>query len=127
YLVPGEHSLAEGFESRLRAPTLQGVSHVRSVYWQVCLPADRHLLGDPAGFIPQMQYSWRTWFWDRRAALSQEELEVWSGATHQDPLPTVMNQYLFSSFGTPDAISLVTAPRRVILAVAGACVLGLGL
>jgi hypothetical protein len=127
FTIPGENLLGTGLETRLRAPSLQGVSHVRTVYWQVCLPADRHLLADPDGFVPEMQYSWQSWFWDRRGTLSQRNLEKWSGASAQEALPAQTNQYLYSGFGTPDVLPLVTFPRRIILAVAGGLVLGLGL
>jgi hypothetical protein len=114
-------------QTRLQAVRLEGVAHIRAAYWQLCLPADQHLVEDPAGFIPEMQYSLRTWFWDRRGAKNQEDLETWVGASRQEPIPTQANQYLFSSFGSIENIPIVAASRRTILAIAGAVVLGLGL
>ncbi len=127
FAVPGEQPMGESLQTRLPAPRLQGVAHIRAAYWQLCLPADRHLLADPAGFIPEMQYSWSTWFWDRRGTKSQEELEAWVGASSQEPIPLQTNQYLFSSFGGLESLQLFAASRRVILAIGGAVVLGLGL
>ncbi|MGI8978420.1 MAG: hypothetical protein ACR2FY_04270 [Pirellulaceae bacterium] len=127
FAVPGELPRGDSLQTRMPAPRLQGVSHIRAVYWQLCLPADRHLMADPAGFSPEMQYSWRTWFWDRRGTKSQEELEAWVGASRQEPIPLQTNQYLFSSFGSVESIQLFGASRRAILAIAGALVLGLGL
>jgi hypothetical protein len=127
FAVPGEQPLGDSLQIRLPAPQLQGVSHVRAAYWQLCLPADRHLLADSAGFIPEMQYSWRTWFWDRRGVKDQEELEAWVGASRQEPIPHQTNQYLFSNFGSFESIPLFVVSRRVILAIAGTVVLGLGL
>lgn len=127
FAVPGELATGDSLQTRMAAPRLQGVAHIREVYWQLCLPADRHLLADPAGFIPEMEYSWRTWFWDRRGTKSQEELEAWVGASRQEPIPMQTNQYLFSSFGNFESIQLFAASRRAILAIAGAVVLGLGL
>jgi hypothetical protein len=106
---------------------LEGVTHVREAYWQLCLPADQHLLADPAGFVPEMTYSWRNWLWDRRGALEQEDLEKWIGASRQDPVPAQTNQYLFRSFGTLESLPLFAASRRLILAIAGVLVLGVGL
>jgi len=127
FAVPGEQPLGSSLQTRLQAPRLEGVAHIRAVYWQLCLPAGQHLVEDPAGFIPEMQYSWRTWFWDRRGTKNQEDLETWVGASRQDSIPAQANQYLFSSFGSIDNIPVVAASRRTILAIAGAVVLGLGL
>lgn len=127
FAAPGRQPLGDSLQTRLAAPRLEGVAHIRAVYWQLCLPADHHLVGDPAGFIPEMQYSWRNWFWDRRGTKSQEELESWIGASQQEPLPPQLNQYLYSSFGSLDHVAIAAASRRAILAIAGAVVLGLGL
>ncbi|MCE9525581.1 MAG: hypothetical protein K8R36_05965 [Planctomycetales bacterium] len=127
FAVRGGEPLGEILQNRVAAPQLLGVSHIREAYWQLCLPADRHLLGDPPGFIPEMQYSWRNWFWDRRGAMRQEELEDWVGATHQQAIPQQTNQYLFSSFGSFENIPLFAVSRRLILGMAGAVILGLGL
>jgi hypothetical protein len=127
FAVPGESSLGDAVENRLIAPRLQGVSQIREAYWQLCLPADHHLLGDPPNFIPDMHYSWRNWFWDRRGALDQEQLEEWVGASRQQAIPTQTNQYLFSGFGSLESMPIFALSRRILLAVAGAFVLGLGL
>ncbi|MFN0018068.1 MAG: hypothetical protein ACKVP0_07405 [Pirellulaceae bacterium] len=127
FAVPGREPLSDSLQTRLAAPQLLGVSNIREAYWQLCLPADRHMLGDPPGFTAEMQYSWNNWFWDRRGSKSQEELETWVGASRQQAIPQHTNQYLFSSFGSLENIPLLAVPRRVILAIAGAVVLGLGL
>lgn len=127
FAVSRDQPLGDTLQMRFPAPALQGVTHVRAAYWQLCLPADKHLLGDPAGYIPEMEHSWRGWIWDRRGALSQKDLETWVGASRQDPVPPQTNQYLFRGFGTVENISLLAASRRVILAIAGGLVLGLGL
>jgi hypothetical protein len=127
YTMPAGKPLGDTLQSRLAAPRLQGVSQIREAYWQLCLPVDQHLLGDPAGFIPEMKFSWQNWFWDRRGSLSQEQLEEWSGASRQRAIPSQTNQYLFSSFGSVDNMTVFAVSRRVILVIAGALVLGLGL
>ncbi len=127
FTASGGNALGDAMQTRLIAPRLLGVSLIREVYWQLCLPADHHWLGDPAGFIPEMRYSWRNWFWDRRGTLNQEQLEEWVGASRQQTIPSQTNQYLFSTFGSLDSIPILSVSRRVILAIAGAMVLGLGL
>ncbi len=127
FAVPGDQPLGDSLRARLQAPRLQGMAHIRAAYWQLCLPADRHLVADPLGFIPEMQYSWRTWFWDRRGTKGQEDLEDWVGASRQEPIPFQANQYVFRSFGSLSHLPLLVASRRLVLAIAGAVVLGLGL
>jgi hypothetical protein len=127
FAVPGENLLGDSLRTRLPAPRIEGVANIKAAYWQLCLPADHHLVVEPAGFVPEMQYSWLAWFWDRRGTKSQEELEAWIGASKQEPIPAQINQYLYSSFGSFSGIPVAVVSRRVILAIAGGVVLGLGL
>jgi hypothetical protein len=62
-------------------------------------------------------------------ARSQEQLEAWIGASHQDPLPNGVNEYLFSSLGSTPGLEFAFAGRRLILAfgAGAALLLGLGL
>ena len=110
-------------------PAVSGVSIVRQVMWHVVTPADEQLLSDPAGFVPEMNWLWQGAFFGRRAALSQDSLESWVGASKQDPLPEAGNHYLFSSFGRSQSLELPLVRRRwLMLIVSGfALVCGLAL
>jgi hypothetical protein len=112
----------------LRSPTIDGASPPRRAYWQLCLPADEHLLLPPARLAAEMRFSAGAWPAWRQPALSQEQLELWIGASRQDPLPRGANQYLFSTLGQmPSALDFTSAGRRVLLMGGAGLALALGL
>lgn len=95
--------------------------------WQLVMPGDEHLLVAPAALSPESVWGWRNGVWERQGAWGQAELERWSGASAQDDLPRETNQYLFSTVGAPDAIEVRLAPRSVLVTVASAVMLFVGL
>jgi hypothetical protein len=56
-------------------------------------------------------------FWERQATVAQEELEQWTGASQQPPLPESVNTYLFSSFGSTPPLHVAKASQRLLLAL----------
>jgi hypothetical protein len=114
----------------LHAPVLgpgqEGLT-VRRLYWQLVLPPDEHLLINPPDFTGEYSWAWTDFHWGRRPLLDQAELEAWSGATTETPVPAATNRYLFSGIGAGDVLEVRTAGRSwlVLTASGGALVLGL--
>jgi hypothetical protein len=100
---------------------------VRRMYWQLVLPQDQHLLSAAAELTPEFTWVWSGLFWTRQAPLDQAELEEWSSAARETPLPEKTNRYLFSVAGNPARITVRTAERGqiVLLASLGALIVGL--
>jgi hypothetical protein len=96
-------------------------------YWQVLLPEKEHLLFDPAGFTPDMQWTWQGLWWRRQSARTQRELESWCGASEQENLPEVGNHLLFTALGSAEELPLRTVERRWLLLLASGSVLAIGL
>jgi hypothetical protein len=69
----------------------------------------------------------RGWLAGRQAALGQEQLELWIGASRQDPLPRGANRYLFSTLGQTPSLGFTAAGRRTLLVVGAGLALALGL
>ncbi|MGC3971553.1 MAG: hypothetical protein QM775_30680 [Pirellulales bacterium] len=104
----------------LATPSLNHVRELRYVYRQVVLPTDACVLKASADYIPEFAWSWRDLFLVRRPLLMQADLETWSGARHDTPIPERANLYLYSSFGAVPTLELQTAERTtVVLASAG--------
>ncbi len=99
---------------RLNPPALDVASPPGRCYWQVCLPRDIFLLVPPSDYAADMQLGgvWPVW---TRPTRSQEQLESWIGASHQDPLPRDVNEYLFSTLGATPPLALTVASRRILL------------
>jgi hypothetical protein len=53
--------------------------------------------------------------WGRWPTLGQHDLERWTGAGRQDPLPPSLNCYLFSSFGEIGEATCLLAERSAAL------------
>jgi hypothetical protein len=97
------------------------------VYWQLCLAEDEHLVAPPADWAGEMRWAVSEWPLARRAALDQEQLEVWIGASRQDPLPRGANAYLFSTLGQARPLEFMSADRRTLLVAGAGAALVIGL
>lgn len=127
YTVPQRATGLAASLAALTPPVLEGAGQARQCYWQVCLPGSEHVLLEPAGFTPELAWSWRGLFWERLGTLDQTSLERWIGASQQTPLPAEMNAYLFSAFRSPSFMNLLVLPRSAILWSIGGVVLLVGL
>jgi hypothetical protein len=127
YSVPQQASGLAASLAGLTPPILEGAGQTRQCYWQICLPGREHVLLEPAGFTPELAWTWRGLFWDRLGTLDQASLERWIGASEQTALPAEMNTYLFSVFRSPPSINVLVLPRSAILWTIGGVVLLLGL
>lgn len=108
----------------LEPPTMVEAPNTRRLLWQLCLPEDQLLLFDPAGYGSESKWQQSGPWWSRRSSLTQEELEQWSGASTQQPLPGSLQQSLFADFGRPKALTAMVVSRRMlVLAISGFVVL----
>jgi hypothetical protein len=102
-------------QMHLKTPHVVDVQWTKRSYWQLALPSDEHLLGLPSAASAELTWKRRWPFWEKLSRLGQEDLERWTGASRQEPLPQSLNQYLFSSFDAMPEIRVVTAQRRTLL------------
>jgi hypothetical protein len=127
YSVPITPGPLAGVRRRLDPPTIERAGQCQACYWQVCMPASRHLVSEPAGFTPELAWNWRGYFWERQGTKDQPQLEEWIGTRRQESPPADWNRYLFSALGNPPAMEVVSLPRSVILWSMGIGVLAVGL
>jgi hypothetical protein len=113
--------------SSLTPPLLEGGSPPRRVYWQVCLAAGEHLVVPPSDWDGEMRWAADQWPLGRQTALDQEQLESWTGASRQDPLPRGVNTYLFSTLGSVRKLEFTAADRRTLLVLGAGAALAIGL
>jgi hypothetical protein len=113
--------------TRLQAAQIDGASPPRRSYWQLALPEGEHLLTLPREMTAEMDWDPGRWLMSRRAALDEQQLQRWIGASRQQTLPRSANLYLFGGLGQPPALDIVAAQRRLIIAAASGLILGIGL
>jgi hypothetical protein len=111
----------------LQAPTLQGTSWTKRIYWQLILPAHQTLLFAPASLTAEMTWQRRGLLVERQPILGEEGLEQWIGGSRQETLPDALPRYLFSGFGEVDRIGVTIATRWAIVLVLSGAALGCGL
>jgi len=99
----------------LHLPQIVDANWTKRMYWQLVLPQDEHLLFGPSDLTPELSWSWEGFYWGRQANRTQRDLETSTAATYQAQLPASTNQYVFSSFGAVDQISVTTAGRRSMM------------
>ena len=112
-----------GGGTSLPTPTLGHLRELRYVYRQVVLPGDACLLHASDEYVPEFAWSWRDFFLVRRPLLAQADLETWSGARHDTPVPERANIYLYSGFGSAPTLELATAERTTVVLLAAGGVL----
>lgn len=107
-------------------PLVDGVDHIERCYRQLVLPRHEVVVwGSEARYD---QLAWSGWGgWKYSPLREQRDLERWIGAVQQDPVPPEMNTYLFTSFGTPQQLAVITTSRSLLLLSASGCVLAGGL
>lgn len=131
FIVEVWYSFNEGRPARggfaVEVPRVIGAPWTSRVYWQLVAPQEEHLIVAPQGMTPELDWRWQGLGWGRQASLTQEDLEKWIGATPQPPLPSAVNQYLYSSFGAVELVEVRTAGRATILLVVSGGVLLVGL
>jgi hypothetical protein len=99
----------------------------RRVYWQLLLPQEQHLLAAPSALTSEMAWAADRGLIVQRPVMDQRQLEAWMRASRQPPLPRGANEYLFGALGEWPQLSVVAAPRRIIVAVASGLVLAIGM
>jgi hypothetical protein len=123
------HSASAGVVSRRQfsPPQLVGMAALSEVYWQIILPGDMHVIRSPEQLTSVSQWQWLGVFWGQRPTKSQADLEKWVGATVLNAPAGRQHEYLFSGLAPMASIEVVTAPRWLIVLVASAAALALGL
>lgn len=126
YLIqPDPNSVA----GDITLPVFTGQSvWVRRCYWQVILPASRHILGTAAGWTPEYyDTTWSGFFFKRLASMGPEELGTWVGVSATEPIPEQTNVYLFGSFSPGSQVKLRFVERSTLIFVGSGAMLILGL
>ncbi len=111
----------------LSAPVIDATLRTDRTYWQIVTPSNEHLAWVTSDVTPELKWSTKNGLILRQSSLAQHELESWVGAGHQDALPSQTNQYVFTSFGVPPELEVITLTRAQLLLGASGAVLLLGL
>ncbi len=113
--------------SSLAPPRFEGDNWIRQMYWQVALPADKHVVKVDERFTSENAWQWTGFGFARVANLSTQQLQQWSGGHTASSLPMQSHHYLFSYFGGTHSLTLWTASRSSIVLVASGVALAVGL
>jgi hypothetical protein len=109
----------------LESPQLSGASRPERAYWQLKLPANRHLVWASAGLVSENRWRWKGVAFVREPGHSQADLERWVQAGMYQP-DTGFNSYVFSSVGisSPQQVLAMTRSFAVLSLAGGAFAAG---
>ncbi|MCR9116223.1 MAG: hypothetical protein NXI22_04640, partial [bacterium] len=107
-------------------PIIEDASPTQRFYWQLATPAGSQLTFAPSDMDDELGWDWRQLYFQRASALNQSDLENWSHASKQQDLPKSANQYVFSTFGAPEAITARVMNRWLLAAIAAITALAVG-
>lgn len=96
-------------------------------FWQLLVPEDEHLLASDARLTSANRWVREGWFWRRSSDSVANQLEHWTNATSQPPLPDGLNRYLFSSFERVESFEVRTVSRRALVNISSLTFLSVGL
>ena len=93
YVVPLTHSSLGMIDCEFPRPAnSMSTSFFR---WQLKMAGDEHLVRYPNNLTPELTWRWHNFCWDRQSALSQHDLEQWTGASQQSAIAEdSTNQYV---------------------------------
>ena len=111
---------------RLTPPQMVASMSLSELYWQIILPADRHIIARPE-LSPCTNWQWLGGFFGRRPTKTQAELEQWAGATSGLSPSAGQSEYLYSGLVPLGTIEMLTAPRWLIVLGASASILVLSI
>jgi hypothetical protein len=131
------NSSSGGRERAVDAPVWLDEAQTLKTVWQLALPEREYVLSDPAGMTPEFTWGWRPlvrsgdrsfgFQWGRQPSLDERRLARESGAVQDMSLPERTNQYVYTTLGAPDRLSVAAAGRSLILLVASGAALAIGL
>jgi hypothetical protein len=108
-------------------PRIAGARGAQRWWWQLVLPPDEHLIGEPRGWVAQPQWRWRAGWIERGMSGSQRDLEQSVAASAQAAPPPQTNQYLFSTFVPAGDVQVWVADRPTLVLLASGILLAAGL
>ncbi len=109
----------------LPAPQFVGDVRVLHSFWHVSMPAGQHLLWAGDEMQDDNTWNWRNG-WTRKPNASLRALEEIVGVAPSPALSPATNQYLFSSVGLPESLSVTAADRSLIVGISSLLTLLLG-
>ena len=126
YHIPGPGASLQG-SLPLPLPRFPDGAWISQMYWQLLLPAEKHLLRPPDALTCEYAWRWNGFYCGRQPAMGPAELDAWVGLPEADgeAAEAGMNSYLFSSLGWPESCEIVTANRStIVLLASGTALLG---
>jgi hypothetical protein len=123
---PAPGSMSAG-RLKVPMPKIAGARGAQRWWWQLVLPPDEHLLGEPIGWVAQPKWLWRAGWVERGADASQRDLEQSLTASTQAAPPPQTNQYLFSTFAPTGDAQVWVADRPTLVLLASGVILAAGL
>jgi hypothetical protein len=116
-----------GIEVPLILPSFAKETTVQYQFWQVILKENRHIVGYPAGWTLEYDWTWNGLFWWRVPSIRKGDIGFESDTSAPEPAISESSQYVFSHFHPPAYVTLYIVKRSWIVFGSSSIALLIGL
>ena len=114
-------------EVSLILPDFANETLVQHMFWQVILHPNQHIIGSPAGWTLEYDWSWNGLFWWRVPSIRKNDLGFEADSQTVEAEMSRASQYVFSHLQPPPHVTLYVINRSWIILVSSSIALFIGL
>jgi len=104
-----------GIEVPIILPSFSKGTSVQYQFWQVILRENKHIIGYPAGWTLEYDWTWNGLFWWRVPSIRKSDIGFESDASAPEPAISESSQYVFSHLHPPEYVTLYIVKRSWII------------
>ena len=116
-----------GIEVPIVLPSLTKETSIQYQFWQVILQENKHIIGYPAGWTLEYDWSWNGLFWWRVPSIRKGDIGFEPDASVPEPAISEASQYVFSHLHPPAYVTLYIVKRSWIVLGSSSVALLIGL
>jgi len=114
-------------EVPLILPSFPRETLVQYQFWQVILQQYQHIIGSPAGWTLEYDWSWNGLFWWRVPSIRKSDIGFAADPQATDTVTSAPSQYVFSHLHPPPHVTLYIVNRSTIILFSSSIALFIGL
>ena len=116
-----------GIEVPIILPSFTKETTIQRQFWQVILQKNKHIIGYPADWTLEYDWTWNGLFWRRVPSVQKSDIGFESDVSAPEPMVSEASQYVFSHLHPPAYVSLYIVDRSWIVFCSSSIALLVGL
>jgi len=115
------------FEVPIILPSFAKETLVQHQFWQVIIQQNKHIIGSPAGWTLEYDWSWNGLFWRRVPSIRKSDIGFEPDSTDIEAIISESSQYVFSHLQPASRVTLYIVNRSLIIFGSSSLALFIGL